>query len=136
MGIFYSLSLILFLLNLFVFGIYHIFWQVAQYESNLQPTKPVQTSSSDRKASASSNKIRYARLKELRREVGRTESRIEKLESEKSSCETDLHAPENAKDAAKLMELSQRIEHLDMELLELLQTWETLSEELGELDQS
>ena len=105
-------------------------FQLTEYQKSAEIT-PGKTETRN----PSHNKRRHQQLKTLRKAFNKTERDIDKAELKKTALETELHNPENALDPAKLAELSQAIGRLDNELESLLEKWESLGEEISELEE-
>ncbi len=104
-------------------------YQLTTYQKSLQIThEPVEV------RNPSDNKLRHHQLKTLRKAFNKTERDIDKAELKKTELEAKLHDPENASDPATLAELSQAIDKLNVKLESLLEDWESLGEEITELE--
>lgn len=104
-------------------------YQLTNYQKSLVVTEEVAEV-----RTPSDNKLRHQQLKTLRKSFNKTERDIDKAETRKTTLEHQLHDPENATDPAKLAELSQSIEMLNTELESLLEDWESLGEEISEIE--
>ncbi len=70
----------------------------------------------------------------LEKKVKRLEEQVGKLEALIESKKEEMLRPEYASDYAKLEELSAEIEEREMELLELMEEWESTDQQLQELE--
>lgn len=70
----------------------------------------------------------------LEKKVKRLEEQVGKLEALIESKKEEMLRPEYASDYAKLEELSVEIEEREMELLELMEEWESTDQQLQELE--
>ena len=70
----------------------------------------------------------------LEKKVKRLEEQVGKLEALIESKKEEMLRPEYASDYAKLEELSGEIEEREMELLELMEEWESTDQQLQELE--
>jgi len=80
------------------------------------------------------NKLRYEKIRVLRKAFDKTERDIEKAEGSKSELEVLLHDPLNATNPEKLAGIAAEIETLDSRLEELMELWETQGSELSDLE--
>jgi len=104
-------------------------YQLTTYQKSLQLTQePVEV------RNPSDNKLRHHQLKTLRKAFNKTERDIDKAELKKTELDAKLHDPENASDPATLAELSQAIDKLNVELESLLEDWESLGEEIADIE--
>ena len=79
-------------------------------------------------------KQEQSRLRKLKTALSQCESSIDTAEKQKVELEAELQNPETISDYQKTFELSQKIEDLDNTLLQLLESWEELTAELSEID--
>ncbi|MCJ8343341.1 MAG: ABC-F family ATP-binding cassette domain-containing protein [Cetobacterium sp.] len=73
------------------------------------------------------------KISSLEKKYSKLEEKIEKLEQEKSLLEKEYEEAGKINDVSKLMELQEKIEEKDMEILEALEEWENTSMELDEI---
>jgi ABC transport system ATP-binding/permease protein len=86
------------------------------------------------KSNSSGNKLRHHQLKTLRKTFAKVERDIEKAEIRKSELEIKLHHPDNATDPAKLAGFSKALSELESEIDGLLENWDSLGNEINELE--
>ncbi len=84
------------------------------------------------KADWKEEKAKQAAKRKRENEFKKCEERIAGLELNIAGLEEELLTEENARDAGKLMELSQRKEAFEKELKELMEEWEALAESVLE----
>ena len=75
-------------------------------------------------------KEEQAALRKKEREISRTEERIHAIEERMKEIDTLMSLPEYCTNSAKLQELQQEKDSLEVELLEKMELWEELSEGL------
>lgn len=73
------------------------------------------------------------KISSLEKKYSKLEEKIEKLEEEKSLLEKEYEEAGKINDVSKLMDLQEKIEEKDMEILEALEEWENTSMELDEI---
>ncbi|MGX6590955.1 ABC-F family ATP-binding cassette domain-containing protein [Cetobacterium ceti] len=73
------------------------------------------------------------KISSLEKKYSKLEEKIEKLEQEKSLLEKEYEEAGKINDVSKLMELQEKIEGKDTEILEALEEWENTSMELDEI---
>lgn len=73
------------------------------------------------------------KISSLEKKYSKLEEKIEKLEEEKSLLEKEYEEAGKINDVSKLMDLQEKIEEKDMEILEALEEWENISIELDEI---
>lgn len=74
------------------------------------------------------SKEEQAKERKRQNDIRKTEARIEELEQLLSSLDEEMALSENATNAARLTEISQKQAKINEELEQLYETWETLSE--------
>lgn len=74
-------------------------------------------------------KEEQAKERKRQNDIKKAESRIEELEALTASLNEEMSLPENATNAAKLMELSTKLDETEKELEKLYELWEALSSE-------
>ena len=74
------------------------------------------------------SKEEQAKERKRQNDIKKTENRIEELEHLLSDLEEEMSLPENAVNAAKLTEISEKQEAANKELERLYEIWESLSE--------
>ncbi|MDE6759829.1 MAG: ABC-F family ATP-binding cassette domain-containing protein [Lachnospiraceae bacterium] len=74
------------------------------------------------------SKEEQAKERKRQNDIKKTENRIEELEHLLSDLEDEMSLPENAVNAAKLTEISEKQESANKELEQLYEIWESLSE--------
>lgn len=74
------------------------------------------------------SKEEQAKERKRQNDIKKTENRIEELEQLLSDLEDEMSLPENAVNAAKLTEISEKQESANKELEQLYEIWESLSE--------
>ncbi len=67
-----------------------------------------------------------ARIRKRENDLRKTEDKISRLEEENDQYREEINLPENSTDAEKLMELSEKIEKNEQELLSLYEEWEQI----------
>lgn len=77
-------------------------------------------------------KQRESELRKLKTQVRKAEEEIDRLDRETADLAALLSQPEVASDYEKTLELTQRLEELKTQQEELMETWETLCQELEE----
>ena len=103
--------------------------------STYQQSKTTQIKAETPDVPTSSNhKVKHQQLKTLRRDFSKTERDIEKAEVRKSALDAELHDPANATDPEKLAEFSNVIDALDTEIEALMVRWETLGDQISEIE--
>jgi len=100
-----------------------------QRRINLEQTQPVHV-----EKPASEHKHRHQDLRSKRKAFSKIERDIEKAEALRVEIESELHDPQNATDPARLSSLSQKMEVLDKTLLNLMERWEMVGNEISELE--
>ena len=83
---------------------------------------------SDNKKDWKKSKEEQAKERKRQNDIKKTESRIDELEQLLSSLGEEMILPENATNAARLTEISQKQAEANEELEQLYETWEILSE--------
>ncbi len=73
-------------------------------------------------------------LRNLRKELARTEERIEQLQSEKSSCESEMALPEVYADFSRLKAVQEKFNRVNEQLGEANAKWEELAIAIDELE--
>ena len=89
-----------------------------------------QTSASSEKLSWAQQKEEQARQRKAANDLRKCEDKIASAEEEIASLEEQMALPENYSDAARLGELNEKKEKLEVELAALYQQWEELSENM------
>ena len=69
----------------------------------------------------------------LEKKVKKAEERVASLEEAVEAKKAELLLPEYASSYSKLSEISVQVEELETELLEAMEEWETLEQQLSEL---
>ena len=88
-------------------------------------------SGSDRKQEWKQRKEEQAAIRKKERELAKTEERIAFIEERTSKIEEEMIRPEICSNSVKLQELQNEKDALEEELMELMERWEVLSEELN-----
>ena len=91
----------------------------------------VKENGSDRKQEWKQRKEEQAAIRKKERELAKTEERIAFIEERTSKIDEEMALPEICSNSVKLQELQKEKDSLEEELMELMERWETLSEELG-----
>ena len=77
-----------------------------------------------------------AKERKLQNELKKTETRIEAIETRQTELDEMLNDTSIATNVAKLLEINQEKESLDEELMELMEKWETLENEVAEFSEN
>ena len=81
-------------------------------------------------------KQQRAKERKLQNELKKTETRIEAIETRQTELDEMLNDTSIATNVAKLLEINQEKESLDEELMELMEKWETLENEVAEFSEN
>ena len=92
---------------------------------------PFKDSGSDKKMEWKQRKEEQAAIRKKERELAKTEERIAFIEERTSKIDEEMTLPEICSNSVKLQELQKEKDTLEEEMLELMERWEELSEELG-----
>ena len=110
---------------------------VSQSSSAFPPATAVQSSGlvketgSDKKQEWKQRKEEQAAIRKKERELAKIEERIAFIEGRTSEIEEEMIRPEICSHSVKLQELQNEKDTLEEELMELMERWEVLSEELN-----
>lgn len=90
-------------------------------------TNPASDTEMSSKEAYLKNKEEQAKIRKRENDLKKTEDKIAALEAKIESIDRQINAPENATNPAKLGELSMEREALDKKLMDLYETWDSLS---------
>ena len=74
------------------------------------------------------------RINSLKKQIEKFEKDIEEKEEEKAGVEAEYQKAGLKNDVGLLMELQEKIDNIDIEILELMGAWEDSEKELNELE--
>ncbi len=111
---------------------------VTDYSSAFPPATAVVPGSSSSKDTGSDKKLEWKQRKEEQaairkkeRELAKTEERIAFIEERTAKIDEEMVLPEICSNSVKLQELQKEKDSLEEEMMELMERWEELSEELN-----
>ena len=110
---------------------------ISDTSSAFPPATAVSTDStskdsvSDKKQEWKQRKEEQAAIRKKERELAKTEERIAFIEERTSKIDEEMALPEICSNSVKLQELQKEKDSLEDEMMELMERWEELSEELN-----
>ena len=106
---------------------------MTDYTSNASAAKnaePAEQTQSDSKLDWKAQKEHQAAVRKVQNRLSDVEKKIEELETKKEAIESSLSDPVNARNSAKLNDLTSQLNEVDEKLLTLMDDWEQISQEL------
>lgn len=106
---------------------------MTDYTSNASAAKnaePAEQTQSDSKLDWKAQKEHQAAVRKVQNRLSEVEKKIEEFEEKKEAIESSLSDPVNARNSAKLNDLTSQLSEVDEKLLTLMDDWEQISQEL------